>query len=71
MHYIFQSSESVLIIFATLSYADQRMRESLKETSGKQGREVNSRRKDKKQLNYSVNEVESFSIYEREFFGRI
>ena len=52
MHYVFQSSESVLLIFATWNYVDQRMRESLKETSEKQGREVNSRKifKKKKKL---------------------
>ena len=61
MHYIFQSSESVLIIFATRSYADHRMRESLKETSENQGREVNSRKIFKKKK--IVCEVQVILVY--------
>ena len=45
---MFQSNESVLIIFATRSHADRRMRECWKETNEKQEKCIQERKIKKK-----------------------
>ena len=74
---MFQSNESVLIIFATRSHADRRMRECWKETNEKQEKCIQERKikkkKEKKRLYYCVNELHSCLVYiawEMEFYGQ-